>query len=258
MTSTVYQAPRGDERRLETLTQLITVAEQDTLAGRVYVSADLLVTATAVRTEFEAASGQLSDKLSARMQVVVDKDKAITRLERFVRDGWAGMKRRIVRQELKTAVLVYYGLPESGELPTGVTQRNWLTKASTLIEGDDEAAAAGFERLREPTQAEIQAVYTIARAAFDAVPMADREYDIAQEAVAALRPKVDEALADVVRDIRYHAGRAKMEKESERRIMRSYGFSYITRNPTAEETVDETLETPLVVDGGDGDGVETA
>ena len=251
--ATSYRAPQGDARRLETLTQLITVAEQDTLAGRVYVSAEVLNAATAIHTQFEAANGVLSDKLSARMQLVADKDAAIAQLERYVRDAWAGIKRRVVRLGLKTAVLVYYGLPESGELPQGVTQRNWLTHAATIIEGDDEAAAAGFERLREPTQAEIQAVYATARAAFDAVPMADREYDIAQEAIATLRPKVDEALADVVRDIRYHAGRAKMEKESERRIMRSYGFSYVSRNPTAEETVDETLETPsITADTDDG------
>jgi hypothetical protein len=240
----IYQAPRGDERRLETLNQLISVAGQDKAAGRVYVDDDIIASATAVQVDFDAKMNALSDKLAARMQRVADKDEAILQLERFVRDGWAGLKRRVVRQGLKTAVLVYYGLPENGEVPKGLPQRRWLTNGKTVLDGDDEAAAAGFERLREPNQAEIQAAYDSAKAAFEAVPMADRNYDIAQESVAALRGTVDELLADAVRDIRYRTGRAKMDKESERRVMRSYGFTYISRNPTPEEAVEETLDEP--------------
>ena len=237
-----YKAPQGDERRLETVEQVISVAEQDGLAGRVYVSAEVLAAATAVRDQFAPKMNLVSEKLSTRMQRVAEKDESIAQLERFSRDAWEGVKRRVVRQGLPRAILSYYGLSESGEVPGALPQRNWLTKSKTIIEGDDEAFAAGFERLREPNQAEIQVAHNAADAAFKAVPMADREYDIAQEDVAALRGQVDEALAEVVRDIRYHAGRAKKDKESERRIMRSYGFTYITRNPTAEETVVETLD----------------
>ncbi len=236
------QTPRGDERRLETLDQLISVAEQDALAGRVYVSAEVLATATAVRDQFAAKMNLLSETLATRMQRVAEKDEAIALLERFSRDAWEGLKRRRVRQGLPPAVLTYYGLSESGEVPGALPQRSWLTKSQTIIEGDDEAFAAGYERLREPNQAEIQTVRDAADAAFKAVPMADRTHDIAQEDVAALREQVDDILAEVVRDIRYHAGREKKDKESERRVMRSFGFTYITRNPTAEETVVETLD----------------
>lgn len=244
-----FQSPQGDERRLETVEQVISVAEQDGLAGRVYVSAEVLATITAVRDQFAPKMNLVSEKLATRMQRVAQKDETIALLERFSRDAWEGIKRRVVRQGLPPAILSHYGLPESGEVPGALPQRNWLTKSKTIIEGDDEAFAAGFERLREPNQAEIQAAYDAANVAFKAVPMADREYDIAQEDVATLRGQVDEALAEVVRDIRYHAGRAKKDKESERRVMRSYGFTYITRNPTVEETVEETL---------DGDEGETA
>ena len=185
---------------------------------------------------------------------MAEKDAAIQLMEWHVRDAWAGLKRRVRRQGLKTAVLVYYGLPESGELPNSARQQDWLSYAQEAIAGDDEAAAAGFERLREPNQAEIEAAYTAANTLYLAVPAADLAYDMAQKAVADLRPQVDEVLADVVRDMRYNLAIAKMDKESERRIMRGYGFDFITRTSTPEEAVDEMLTGAETV--GDEQGGE--
>lgn len=59
-------------------------------------------------------------------------------------------------------------------------------------------------------------------------------------AVAALRGQVDAILAKVVKDMRYNLGViAELDKESERRVMRGYGFSYISVGGTAAETLDD-------------------
>ena len=122
-------------------------------------------------------------------------------------------------------MLVYYGLSEGGDLPNSGSQQDWLGRAAEIISGDNEAAAAGFERLREPTQAEIQVAYTAVNTLYMSVPAADLAYDLAS---------------------------AKMDNESERRIMRGYGFTFVTRNNSAEDTVEEslTLEEEEIIDNG--------
>ncbi|MCP4427219.1 MAG: hypothetical protein GY803_22250, partial [Chloroflexi bacterium] len=214
---------------------------QDTLEGRAYIRPEVIAAATTLQGELQTALDALSDKLAARMRAVAAKDKAIQQLEWHLRDAWEILKRRIRRQELEPAVIVYYGLSESGEVPGTTSQQVWLGYAQDVLSGDDEAFAAGFERLREPNQAEIQAAYDAANAAYNAVPMADRAHDLAQEAVSDLRPKADKTLADVVRDMRYHLSVSGLNKESERRMMRSYGFMFTSDTATPEETVDETL-----------------
>ena len=236
-----YQSPQSDARRLQTLEQTITVDAQNKTNGHTFVRDEVITAATAVHAQFKPAMDVLSEKLSTRMQLIDDKDAAMQSLEWHVRDGWVGLKRRIRRQGLKPSVIVYYGLDEGAELPASMSQTDCLRYAQEMIGGDDEAAAAGFERLREPNQAEIQAAYTAANALYMSVPAADLAYDLAQKAVADLRPEVDEILADVVRDMRYNLSIAKMDKESERRIMRGYGFTFVTRNNSAEEAVEESL-----------------
>jgi hypothetical protein len=236
-----YQSPKSDARRQQTLEQIIAVDTKNKQDGHQFVRDEVITAATAVYNQFAPAMDALSEKLSARMQLVAEKDTAVQLMEWHVRDAWAGLKRRVRRQGVKTAVLVYYGLPENGELPNSARQQDWLGYAQEVIAGDDEAAAAGFERLREPNQAEIQAAYTAANTLYLAVPSADLAYDMAQKEVADLRPEVDEVLADVVRDMRYNLSIAKMDKESERRIMRGYGFEFVTRTSTPEEAVDEML-----------------
>ena len=248
--STIYKAPESDTRRLRTLKQTIAVAAQDALDGYTYVHPDVIVAATAVYAEFDTKIAVVSEKLSARIQLIEQKDAAIQLLEWNVRDAWEVTKRRVRRRGESDGVLVYYGLATDGIVPGSAPQQTWLDYGKTIINGDDEAAAAGFERLLCPNVAEVQAAFTAAESLFETVPSADRAYDMAQDAVGDLRPQVDEVLADVVRDMRYNISRAKMDKESERRIMRGYGFEFITRTSTPEEAVDEVLAGEEVVENG--------
>lgn len=248
--STVYQAPESDARRARTLKQTIAVAAQDTVDGHTFIHPDVIAAATALYADFDAKMEVVSEKLSARIQLIEQKDAAIQLLEWNVRDGWEMVKRRGRRRGESSGVLTYYGLATDGIVPGSAPQQGWLDYGKVMINGDDEAAAGGFERLLCPNQAEIQAAYTAAETLFEKVPSADRAYDMAQKAVADLRPQVDEVLADIVRDMRYNISRAKMDKESERRIMRGYGFEFITRTSTPAEAVDEMLAGEEIIENG--------
>ncbi len=246
--SITLETPRSDTRRLRTLKQTIASANRDSLDGDMYVRPDVITAATTTYASFDAAMAAVSEQLAARIKVVNQKDEAFQRLEWHVRDAWECLKRRVRRNGEDSAVFANYGLAQDGIVAGATAQRGWLDFAQVIINGDDEAARAGSERLRSPNQAEIQAAYAAAELLFEtAVPAADKVYNKAQEAVANLRPQVDDVLADVVRDMRYNLSIAKMEKESERRVMRGYGFEFVTRTSTAEDAVDEMLAGEEVI-----------
>ena len=240
-----YDAPENDLRRLQTLARVLSVNEQDVLAGKLFVRTAVITEAAAIHPLFKDAFNDLNNTLSARSKTVLAKDEAFKLLEWGVRDAWESMKRRERRQSLGVNVLHFYGLPESGEVPKWIPYAEWLPRCEVVMEGDADAVAAGYAPLGDPTAAELQALYTAAKLTYDAIPMADRAYDDAQSAVAALRDQMDAILAKVVKDMRYNLSVvAEMDKESERRVMRGYGFTYINVDSTAQEAVAETLADP--------------
>ena len=248
--STKYDAPENDLRRLQTLERILSVHAQDEAAGKPLVRTAVISEAAALQPQFKAAYDNLNNTLSARARAVLAKDEAFMSLEWGVRDAWESIKRRVRRQKLGVDVLIFYGLPESGDVPKSMPYAEWLPRCAVVMEGDADAVAAGYAPLGDPTVAELQTLYAAGKAAYDALPMADRAYDEAQTAVAALRDQVDAVLAKVVKDMRYNLSVInEMDKESERRVMRGYGFTYINVNSTAEEAVTETLADPPAADG---------
>jgi hypothetical protein len=243
-----YDAPENDLRRTQTLERILSVYAQDKVAGNTFVRTAVIDEAAAIQPVFKAAYDDLNNTLAQRAQAVLAKDEAFQLLEWGVRDAWESIKRRERRQKLGASVLIFYGLPQNGDVPKWIPYAEWLPRCEVVLEGDADAVAAGYQTLGDPTTAELQALYAAAKATYDVLPMADRAYDDAQAAVAALRGQVDAVLAKVVKDMRYNLGVvAEMDKESERRVMRGYGFTYITVGNSAEEAVDETLADPPTI-----------
>ncbi len=236
-----YTAPVNDRRRLLVLSTLLKSYDQDALDGDSYIGADIYAKAMAAYVPFNAAMDAISAMQSARSTVIDEKNLAFKYLEWGVRDAWESMKRRVRRQDLNKNVILFYALPESGEVPKGMPYAEWLLYASDVIDGDGEAVTAGYAPLLDPSAAEITTLYNTAQTTHDAIRPADKAYDKAQTAVAAVRDDVDDVLAKVVRDMRYHLSVAGMDKESERRVMRGYGFTFVTVNSSPEEAVDEVL-----------------
>ena len=223
----------------------MSVHAQDALAGKEFVRTAVIAETTTIAPQFKNALDELNNTLAARSKAVLTKDEAFKLLEWGVRDAWESIKRRERRQSLGASVFHFYGLPESGEVPKSMPYAEWLSRCAVVMEGDADAVAAGYAPLGDPTVAELQTLYAAAKVTYDALPMTDRAYDDAQSAVAALRGQVDAILAKVVKDMRYNLGVvAEMDKESERRVMRGYGFSYISVGNTAAEAVEETLADP--------------
>jgi hypothetical protein len=101
-------------------------------------------------------------------------------------------------------VLTFYQLPLDGTIPKPTNQEQWLTMAVQVIKGDADAVAAGFPAMANPSAAELEVVLKTAQSESDDVAMADRAYDAAQEAVAALRAQADELVSEVMAELRFN------------------------------------------------------
>jgi hypothetical protein len=104
--------------------------------------------------------------------------------------------------------------------------------------------AAGFPEMANPSAAEVAGVLAQARTQALDVPPADRAYDEAQAAIAALRPEADGLIEDGIAGLRYALRR--LEPPGARRVQRSYGyvFAYLPGEPVDPEPTAPGTTTP--------------
>lgn len=230
----VYQAPQSDAQRLDALRAITATGPQDIAAGKTYVDQDTLDAVATRLAQFETAYFALSSKLSGRAREVSEKDLALTKLQTYVRDFWDVMRRRNTRMEYPVSVLNFFGLPQDGLSPKPTQEKEWITWAELAVKGDTEAVTAGYPAMSNPTAAEVQTILTAYQTQAADIAPADRAYDDAQAAVAALRPQTDELIQDVMDQLRFAL--RKLDGPSQRRIMRSYGAYF---RPLPGEVVEE-------------------
>ncbi|MCP4592791.1 MAG: hypothetical protein GY842_18815, partial [bacterium] len=192
------QAPRSDRDRLAFLKRTAITGPQDIASGDSYVSQDTLDRINAFLPGFEAAVDAVSEKLGARSKEVRERAVAMERVSLYTRDLWAVLNRRVNRLDQPAEVLAFYQLPLDGTIPKPTSQEQWLTIAAHVVKGDAVAVAAGYPAMINPSAAELETMLDAAQSESNDVAMADRTYDAAQEAVASLRVRADELIAEVV------------------------------------------------------------
>ncbi len=243
-----FEPPSNDAQRLTFLKRAAATGTDDLAAGNAYVSQGTLDAVNAFLPDFAAAVNALSDKLGARTKEIHERAAALEQLKFCTRDLWEVLKRRARRQGQPAVVLQFYQLPLDGTTPKPTTREEWLTLAGRVVQGDADAVAAGFPPMANPSAAELQAVLEAARSEAGDVAMADRAYDQAQAAVAALRSRADELAAEVMAELRFYL--RKEQAPSQRRILRTYGarFRYLPGEPQDEGADEPPVDEPPVVE----------
>ncbi|MEO7932249.1 MAG: hypothetical protein ABIT76_03720 [Chthoniobacterales bacterium] len=235
-----YAPANSDEDRHSTLQKIVKTS------GEAIVEASLLPAATRAKivtflTTYTPVIHVLSDKMADRAQEVSEKDKAQALLETYVRDFYIVLKRRATRLQQNVAVLVHYGLPQSGDVPAVRSASDVVDAATKIVNGETAAVAAGFGPMSNPTAAEVAAVLaSFVKESGEVVP-ADSAVREAEKAAADLRPMADELIDDAKSDLS-HALR-KESGPAQRRVLRLFGFKF-TPNPGETPESDPT-PTPI-------------
>ena len=239
-----YFAPTTDVTRLSFMNRAIKTAGETPLGEPQMLSADLLTELTAHYTAYRAAYEATQAALSKRKDETAESAAAMSHLQMCVSHLWTAVYNRAQRQKLSVGILGYYRLNSDGSRPTPVRREDWLEMATSVVAGDVQAVAAGYPAALNPSAAEVQAALASAIAESNDLPAADRAYDKAQAAVAALRPKADSLIKAVRAAVLFAT--YDMDPPSQRRVLRHYGSVY---RYLSGEAVDEGDTTAVLEDG---------
>lgn len=225
--------------RLELFKHALSTARSDFDAGNYYVSRETFDNLTKFIPVFEKGINEINALLSKRSKEVNESSEAFSKMETCTRDMWEVLRRRVNREDQPAQVLTYYELPLDGLTPKPTTYDQWYTLAGKMVDGDAKAVADGYPPMQNPSAQDLKEALEKARAERNDISDADRNYDRAQEEVEEMRIKADELITDVMDDLRYFL--RKMYKESQRRIMRTYGviFRYLKGEPEDEMPEEE-------------------
>lgn len=219
---------------------LQTTSKTAKTTGDNYVTAETIQKIDAFLPDWVEKQRQVNQFLSTREKEVREKNEAIGKLEMIIRDVWEVEKRRVRRLELPAEVLTYYELPLSGIIPRIRKEKDLLAAAANMIKGDEEAVAAGYDPIVNPSAAELKVALDAAKKELSEVAPADRNYDKAEEAVADLRPEADSLIEDVVDELKFKL--RKRDASSQRRIILSYGIEIKYATGAEPENDDEPIE----------------
>ena len=176
---------------------------------------------------FAAKARHLAELLNVRGREVAEKDAALADLEMGVRHFWSVLELRIERLKQPASLFQLYNLPQSGENPRDARDTFWIETGRGLVAGDALAVQQGYAAMANPSAAELQVLVTSAAKEYADVPMADREIELLQQELTALRPQADKYIKAL--NAQLEAALYDLPDESLRRIKRSYGFEFYTR-----------------------------
>jgi len=237
-----FVAPHSDEARLAFLEKTEATATQDQAAGNSLLSAELLSEIHEFLTVFTDKVKALTETLGARIKETREAQQSIDLLTIYLRDLWEVLKRRVTRLNQPAEILTYYQLPLDGIIPKPASRDEWLKLADLVVAGEATAVAKGYPPMQNPSVDELKVVLATTRKEISEIAPADRTYDAAQQAVAALRPKADELISEIMDELRFKLRRR--DASGQRRVMRSYGanFKYLPGEPI--EDITTPPETP--------------
>ncbi|MCA9933557.1 MAG: hypothetical protein KC415_06515 [Anaerolineales bacterium] len=229
-----YVAPNSDVTRLAFMNRAIKTAEDVPEDGVQRLPTPLLADLQTHYAAYRKAYDAVDAALSQRKTETEESAAAMARLQMYLSHFWTAVANRAQRENQPVGVLGYYKLNNDGSRPAPSRREEWLELATSVVNGDAAAVAAGYPAAANPSAAEVQAVLDTAVAESNDLPTADAAYDEAQTAVAALRPQADALIRAVRAAVLYST--YEMDEPSQRRVLRNYGsvYRYLPGEPVDE------------------------
>ena len=225
--------PKSDLDRLSFFNQCAKEAARDRLAGDPYLVVNLETGLTEFITRFSPAVKLVQEKRGQRGVEVDEKQTAVAELDRYIRDYWAGLERRIVREDLPRGLFLEYNLLRSGENPMGSSLTKLLQYADAIADGEARIVAKGFAPMCNPNVIEIGAKRAAAFSEADDVDGANSELDRAQHALDALRAEADRLIR--VTNAQMDATLYGMSRDDVRNVKTRYGYTFYNRETAVDE-----------------------
>ena len=234
-----FRYPQTDEDRLDFLKSTLAQVGRDTLVLDTFVPATLATNIQTFVSNYDPALKAVLALRGERSIEVDEKQEAITALGVYVRDFWAGLERRVIRENLPRGLFVEYGQLRSGDNAPGRRLQDWLRYSERIIEGEAHAVAKGYTPMANPSAAEVAAKRVAVVSETDDVYTASSALDKAQHVMDDLRSEADRLIRFVNSqlDMTFYGD----SPDDIRAVKERYGFNYA--DATTVPVIPEEPET---------------
>lgn len=216
--------PRSNEELIRFFETATRVATEDRLAEKFYIDADWIPQASDFVEAFKSRVRNLTSAQRNRAVQIEERNAKTAKLDTYIRDFLSVYKRMVYREGLPASAFLFYGLPESGDLPNPTNLNDLLSWAEKIIEGNADAVTAGYPAMSNPTAVQVSAILTEAKAEIDDVSSVERHLDTALDELEASRATGYAMAQDAEQQLNFQL--RKLTPPDKRRIMRTYGFHY--------------------------------
>lgn len=242
--------PRSDKSRLAFLRASLAAATGDYEKGNKYIFRDTFDKLNEFFPRFESHSLALNKAKSGRSAKVREFREKIRELELVVQDGMETVRRQIPRNNLPKSKFNIYGMEQDGKTPRPKDKSQWLVIGRSFLNGAESEAAeqSHYSSFLPPHIHIIKQKLEEAEKSSEEAKAADRNYDIEQEKRAMLREKANDLIQYILAELRYSL--LKLDKPSQRRIKRSYGVVFDSK----EEEIEKEKEKDEEGEGKDEEG----
>ncbi len=183
-----------------------------------------------------------------RVQEVAERREAVDKLGVYVRDFMNVLKRRVNREDLPASYFEFFRLSLDGAIPKIGAIDEIMTWAQVMVQGDADAVESKFEPMSNPSADQVEEWLKRTRAESADIPPAERDLDVAQNEVEALRIQAIEMARDLAAQLNFRL--RKLDGPGRRRIIRRYGFKYRYAKGEPVDADEEMAEgeEPVVVE----------
>jgi len=241
MTKAMLIKPRSDTARLSFIRSSLETALIDRDSGKQYIFENTFNTIREIIPLFEERLLQLQEAKEIRKIKNETKIRELKKLEYSVRDGMISVKRKYLRLSMPRNLLEAYGLSKKGTLPKQKNIKDWLRFARLFLAGAQQNKEnAELYPFIEPHLPIIKQNMETAEKAEAEAKTATISYTRKKENIIETRKKVTTLIGDIMAELRLNL--RKMDKPSQRRIKKAYGFVYDVKENEVEKEIEKEEE----------------
>lgn len=222
--------PGSDEARVTQMSEACSSHLKDREAGKALLTEELVTAMSEIIPLYRASMGAVKDLKHTRSKEIAEKNDGLITLNYYIRHSWIGLKNRIIREKLPESLLTLYGLPQTGMLPEKSISPKLIETARALIDSDARAVAKGYAPMLNPSAEEVQEAVDAALKELQDTENVDKDLNELEETLAQHRNAADTLINDVIDELHFHL--RKQGDSDQRRIIRSYGFTFSSNNST--------------------------
>ena len=238
--------PKSNDDRLDFLRKAATVASEDQAAESSILTDELVARSLSLYQKYDSKYVKLGLARTEKSAQIKNKNDAEKKLRQIISHFNACVSMRNQRLEVPESFLKIYQMPSDESISACRTLTKLIRLANNCIRGDELSVLKGQEPMVNPSPADVQKLIEYGELVEKEENAADRNLVGIQNELDKLLVPLNELRTDM--QTQFNKANRDMEPSRQRRIMRRYGFGFVSADTSQEE------EEPEASPGSDETG----